>query len=58
MIIVFTILTSLGLMYLFLLKNGENGHTFNEDIIESDLELDDSDVVKPDIDPPQKVCKK
>nr|KAJ0188609.1 hypothetical protein LSAT_V11C900475090 [Lactuca sativa] len=36
-------------------SNGENGHTFNEDIIESDLELDDSDVVKPDIDPPQKM---
>ncbi|KAF5759941.1 putative hsp70-interacting protein [Helianthus annuus] len=33
----------------------ENGHTSNEDIVESDLELDDSDVVKPDDDPPQKV---
>ncbi|KAJ9546135.1 hypothetical protein OSB04_025842 [Centaurea solstitialis] len=35
----------------------DNGHTFNEDIVESDLELDDSDVVNPDNDPPQKVGK-
>ncbi|KAD0903829.1 hypothetical protein E3N88_43565 [Mikania micrantha] len=33
----------------------ENGHTSNEDIVESDLELDDSDVIKPDDDPPQKM---
>ncbi|KAI7725102.1 hypothetical protein M8C21_026473 [Ambrosia artemisiifolia] len=33
----------------------ENGHTSNEDIVESDLELDDSDVVKPDDDPAQKM---
>lgn len=32
-----------------------NGHTCNEDIVESDLELDDSDVVNPDNDPPQKM---
>lgn len=37
------------------MKGAENGHTASEDIIESDLELDDSDVVKPDDDPPQKV---
>ena len=27
-----------------------------DDIIESDLELDDTDVVEPDNDPPQKAC--
>lgn len=37
------------------MKNTENGPTFNVDIIESDLELDDFDVVKPNIDIPQKV---
>lgn len=26
------------------------------EIVESDIELDDSDVVEPDNDPPQKVC--
>ncbi|XP_076953229.1 TPR repeat-containing thioredoxin TDX-like [Bidens hawaiensis] len=36
-------------------SGAENGHTANEDIVESDLELDDSDVVKPDDDPPQKM---
>ncbi|KAL4557340.1 hypothetical protein LXL04_035515 [Taraxacum kok-saghyz] len=36
-------------------SNAGNGHTSNDDIMESDLELDDSDVVKPDIDPPQKM---
>lgn len=39
------------------MKGAENGHTFNDDIVESDLELDDSDVVMPDNDPPQKVGK-
>ncbi|XP_071732106.1 TPR repeat-containing thioredoxin TDX [Rutidosis leptorrhynchoides] len=32
-----------------------NGHAFNEDIVESDLELDDSDIVMPDNNPPQKM---
>ncbi|KAL8233191.1 hypothetical protein R6Q57_002969 [Mikania cordata] len=33
----------------------QNRHTSNEDIVESDLELDDSDVIKPDDDPPHKM---
>ncbi|XP_024970296.1 TPR repeat-containing thioredoxin TDX isoform X2 [Cynara cardunculus var. scolymus] len=36
-------------------SGADNGHAFNEDIVESDLELDDSDVVDPDNDPPQKM---
>ncbi|KAK1431493.1 hypothetical protein QVD17_07952 [Tagetes erecta] len=36
-------------------SGAENGHTSDEDVVESDLELDDSDVVKPDDDPPQKM---
>lgn len=28
---------------------------FEDDIVESDIELDDTDVVEPDNDPPQKV---
>nr|GEW69459.1 TPR repeat-containing thioredoxin TDX [Tanacetum cinerariifolium] len=36
-------------------SGAENGHTFNDDIVESDLELDESDVVTPDNDPPQKM---
>lgn len=51
-----TFLQSLGAKIPQTPKSGaENGHTFTDDIIESDLELDDSDVVKPDIDPPQKM---
>ncbi|KAI3757082.1 hypothetical protein L6452_04615 [Arctium lappa] len=36
-------------------SGADNGHTFDEDLVESDLELDDSDVVNPDDDPPQKM---
>ncbi|GJW47263.1 TPR repeat-containing thioredoxin TDX [Tanacetum coccineum] len=36
-------------------SGAENGHPFNDDIVESDLELDESDVITPDNDPPQKM---
>lgn len=36
-------------------SGAQNGHTFDDDIVESDLELDESDVVTPDNDPPQKM---
>lgn len=35
---------------------GEHSDELDEDIIESDVELDNSDTVEPDNDPPQKVC--
>lgn len=31
---------------------------FEDDIVESDIEFDNTDVVEPDNDPPQKVCGK
>lgn len=39
-------------------EKGEEEHLdeLDEDIIESDVELDDTDTVEPDNDPPQQVC--
>lgn len=36
---------------------GEEHHDeLDEDIVESDVELDNTDIVEPDNDPPQQVC--
>lgn len=41
------------------IMQGQNNVDSDEDIVESDIELDQPDVLQPDTDPPQKVgnCK-